>query len=38
MFCGLLTIEQFKNLEMADIYRSFFIKLLVQLQERLFLK
>lgn len=38
MFRRLLMIEQFKNPEMAVIYRSFFIELPVQSQEQLFLQ
>lgn len=36
MFRRLLIIEQFKNPEMAEIYRKFFIELPVQSQETLF--
>lgn len=38
MFRRLLMIEQFKNPDMAEIYRNFFIELPVQSQEQLFLK
>lgn len=38
MFRRLLMIEQFKNPDMAEIYRIFFIELPVQSQEQLFLQ
>ncbi len=38
MFRRLLMIEQFKNPDMAEIYRNFFIELPVQSQEQLFLQ